>query len=236
MGESQVDVAKSLMVDRTTVVRYMMKYRADGEAGLAAKPVPGRKPTLDAKQQAKLREIIVGKNPRQLGYGPALWTVRLVTEMIEREFQVVLHETSVSRMLHRMGLVPRKPIKRSFSRDEAACKEWAETTFPKIVNEVRKKWAILLFLDEAGVHEDAPIGTTWSEKGKRPIVRVTGKRNRANVISAIAPQGRFWFRCCQGMQRGSCSELRLSRRPGGPTTRKRERGPDNNPRTKGLKP
>jgi transposase len=138
-GERQVDVAKSLMVDRTTVVRWMMKYRADGDAGLAAKPVPGRKPTLDAKQQAKLREIIVGKNPRQLGYGPALWTVRLVTEVIEREFQVVLHETSVSRMLRRMGLVPRKPIKRSFSRDEAACKEWAETTFPKILNEVRKK-------------------------------------------------------------------------------------------------
>ncbi len=30
-------------------------------------------------------------------------------------------------------------------------------------------------------------------------MRVTGKRNRANAISAIAPQGRFWFRCYQGM-------------------------------------
>jgi len=198
-GEGQVDVARSLMVDRTTVVRWMIAYRAEGEAGLAAKPVPGRRPTLDEKQQAQLREIILGKDPRQLGFGMALWTVRLITEVIEREFRVVLHETTVSRMLHRMGLVPRKPIKRSFSRNDAECQEWAESVFPKIVAEVRRKQATLLFLDEAGVHEDAPIGTTWSEKGKRPVVRVTGKRNRTNVISAIAPKGRFWFRCFQGM-------------------------------------
>jgi transposase len=199
VGETQAAVARSLMVDRTTVVRWMMTYRAEGEEGLSAKPVPGRTPTLDPKQQARLRAIIVGKNPRQLGFGMALWTVRLITEVIEREFGVVLHETTVSRMLHRMGLVPRKPIKRSFSRDVEECREWAQTVFPSIVREVRRKQAILLFLDEAGVHEDAPIGTTWSEKGKRPVVQVTGKRNRTNVISAIAPHGRLWFRCFQGM-------------------------------------
>jgi transposase len=182
-GESQVEVAKSLMVDRTTVVRWMMSYRADGEAGLAAKPIPGRTPTLDAKQRAKLREIIVGKDPRQLGFGLALWTVRLITEVIEREFGVVLHETSVSRMLHRMGLVPRKPLKRSFSRNDAECKEWAETVFPKIVREVRRKQAILLFLDEAGVHEDAPIGTTWSEKGADRAMSIDGPMSRGLLNS-----------------------------------------------------
>jgi transposase len=197
-GESQTDVARMLMLDRTTVVRWMMTYRAEGEEGLAAKPVPGRSPTLDGKQQAKLRAIIVGKNPRQLGFGMALWTVRLIAQVIEREFGVVLHETTVSRMLHRMGLVPRKPIKRAFSRDVEECREWAQVVFPTIVREVRRKQAILLFLDESGVHEDAPIGTTWSEKGKRPVVQVTGKRNRTNVISAIAPRGRLWFRCFQG--------------------------------------
>jgi transposase len=197
-GEEQTAVASSLSVNRTTVVRWMMTYRAKGEDGLAAKRVPGRTPTLTEEQRGRLRTIIVSKNPRQLGFGMALWTVRLVAQVIEREFGVVLHETTVSRMLNRMGLVPRKPIKRSFSRNDDECREWAQVVFPNIVREVRRKQAILLFLDETGVHEDAPIGTTWAEKGTRPVVKVTGKRNRTNVISAIAPHGRLWFRCFEG--------------------------------------
>ncbi|MCW5790269.1 MAG: transposase [Polyangiaceae bacterium] len=45
----------------------------------------------------------------------------------------------------------------------------------------------------------APIGTTWSERGKRPVMRVKGTRGRTNVISAIAPHGRLWFRCFQNL-------------------------------------
>ncbi|MBX3184851.1 MAG: transposase, partial [Polyangiaceae bacterium] len=99
-GESQSDVARALQMDRTTVVRWMMAYRAGGEAALVAKPVPGRPSTLTDKQKAELSTIILGKDPRQLGFGMALWTVRLVAQVIEREFGVVLHETTVSRMLH----------------------------------------------------------------------------------------------------------------------------------------
>jgi transposase len=58
--------------------------------------------------------------------------------------------------------------------------------------------ATLLFEDEAGVHEDGPIDRTWGERGKAPVVRVTGLRRRVNVISAISPRGRLWFRCYEG--------------------------------------
>ncbi len=196
-GEAQSEVARALQMDRTTVVRWMMAYRAGGEDALVAKPVPGRPSTLTEKQKAELRTMILGKDPRQLGFGMALWTVRLVAQVIEREFDVVLHETTVSRMLHSMGLVPRKPVKRAFSRDDEECRAWAEDVFPGIVRQAKRKQATLLFLDETGVREDAPIGTTWSERGKRPVVRVKGTRGRTNVISAIAPHGRLWFRCFQ---------------------------------------
>lgn len=196
-GERQTDVAHALQMTRTTVVRWMMAYRAGGEAALEAKEIPGRPSTLSEKDKERLKTIILGKDPRQLGFGMALWTVRLVAQVIEQEFDVVLHETTVSRMLHSMGLVPRKPTRRAFARDDDECLAWAQNAFPEIVRTVKRKQATLLFLDETGVREDAPVGTTWSERGKRPVVRVKGTRNRTNVISAIAPQGRLWFRCFQ---------------------------------------
>lgn len=196
-GEGQAAVARALQMNRTTVVRWMMSYRAGGAEALEAKPIAGRPSSLSDEQKATLRTMILGKDPRQLGFGMALWTVRLVAQVIEREFDVVLHETTVSRMLHSMGLVPRKPIKRAFARDDEECRAWAEEEFPRIVRQVKRKQATLLFLDETGVREDAPVGTTWTERGTRPVVRVKGTRGRTNVISAIAPHGRLWFRCFQ---------------------------------------
>ena len=63
---------------------------------------------------------------------------------------------------------------------------------------VRRRQATLLFADEAGVHEDGPLARTWGARGQRPVVRVTGTRARVNVISAISPRGRLWFRCFTG--------------------------------------
>ncbi|NJK42566.1 MAG: winged helix-turn-helix domain-containing protein [Aquincola sp.] len=47
--------------------------------------------------------MIVGKNPRQLNFGPALWTVPVVGDLIAKQFSVRLHDTTVWRLLHRMG-------------------------------------------------------------------------------------------------------------------------------------
>jgi transposase len=197
-GEQQAAVARSLQVSRTTVVRWMMSYRAEGEDGLAAKKATGRPPELSPRQQDQLRKMILGKTPAQLGFGMALWTIPLVRLAIEKRFGVALHETTVSRMLGRLGLTPQKPTRRAFQRDDEECRRWATVEFPVLVRAAARKQATLLFLDESGVHEDGPIGTTWGQRGVRPVVRVSGSRRRLNVISAISPRGRLWFRCFKG--------------------------------------
>lgn len=197
-GESQREVARSLQVHYGSVCKWMNWYRNGGDAGLTSTPATGRKPALNGKQLAKLKHVITGKNPQQLNFGPALWTLPLVEELIERMFGAVLHKTTVSRVLHRLGLTPQKPVRRAYGRDDHECLRWTTREFPRIVREVRKRQSTLLFQDEAGVHEDGPIGTTWGERGATPVLRVTGGRRRTNVISAISPRGRLWFRCYAG--------------------------------------
>lgn len=197
-GESQVAVAASLEVDKHTVSKWIRRFRSDGEDGLASRKATGRPRTLTEKQQQRLRRIIIGQNPRQLNFGPALWTLNLVGALIEQLFGVVHHASTISRLLHALGLTPQKPIRRAFQRDEEECRRWMTIVFPEIVREAKRMQATLLFEDETGVHENAPVGRTWGSRGDTPVVAVTGSRRRVNVISAVSPRGRLWFRCYSG--------------------------------------
>jgi transposase len=197
-GESQAEVARSLDVHADTVWKWLEVWRREGEAGLASTKATGRPTSLSVRQSERLRGIIVGKNPRQLNFGPALWSLPIIAELVERLFGVVLHQTTISRLLHRLGITPQKPVRRAFQRDDLECLRWMKEEFPGIVRAARRRQATLLFLDETGVHEDGPVGRTWAPRGKTPVVKVTGTRRRANVISAISPRGRLWFRCFSG--------------------------------------
>jgi transposase len=193
-----VDIARSIDVHANTVSKWVCAYRAEGDAGIASTKASGRPTTLDGRQIARLGRIIVGKNPRQLNFGAALWTLPIIEDLIEKLFEVRLHKTTVWRLLRQIGLSPQKPVRRAFSRDPDEIHEWTKDVFPGVVREARRKQATLLFLDETGIHEDGPLGTTWAARGKTPQVAVTGTRRRTNVISAISPRGRLWFRCFKG--------------------------------------
>jgi transposase len=197
-GEPQRDVAASIQVHYVTVSKWMRAHREGGDAAIASRKATGRPPTLSKKQTARLRRTITGKNPAQLDLGPALWTLPLVAQLIERMFLVTLDPTTVGRVLRKLGLTPQRPVRQAFQRDDRECMQWAQEEFPKVVREAKRKQATLLFLDESAVHEDGPVGSTWAQKGSRPVVKVTGSRRRTNVMSAISPRGRMWFRCYGG--------------------------------------
>jgi transposase len=193
-GETQRSVAGSLEVHPRTVGKWVSTERAFGSSALASTKGTGRPRALSRERQTEVRKLVLGKNPLQLSFGTALWTVPLIQELIQKRFEVVLHTTTVMRMLRSLGLTPQKPQRRAFERDEKECRTWAQDMFPSIVRRARRKQATLLFEDEAGVHEDGPIARTWGRRGKRPIVKVSGKRRRHNLISAVSPRGRLWFR------------------------------------------
>src|SRR5882724_9694130 len=132
-GDSQVVVARGSGVHRRTVAKWMQAYRRHGARALAARKAPGRPPTLTLRQQQRLRRLIITHDPRQLDFPFALWTLPLVAELVEREFDVVLHKTTIARLLRRLGLTPQRPRRRALGRDEAACRQWAQTEFPALV-------------------------------------------------------------------------------------------------------
>lgn len=197
-GERRTAVAASLQVHAGTVAKWMMVYHRAGDAGLTRRIAPGRAPTLSPRQQQQLTRSIIDRQPTQFRFPFALWTLPLIGQLIERKFGVVLHETTIARLLRRLGLTPQRPVCQAFSRDAAACRAWAEMEFPAIVRQYRRRQGTLLFADETGVHADGPVARTWGRRGAPPVVAVSAERARVNVLSAISPRGRLWFRCFRG--------------------------------------
>ena len=116
-GESPEDVARVLGIHRSNVYRWLAKHREGGLEGLKFKGIPGKKPKLSGAQIKKIFDVVTQKNPRQLQFPFALWTRNMVRTYIRDELGVRLSETSVGRLLRKLGLSPQKPLHKAYEQD-----------------------------------------------------------------------------------------------------------------------
>ena len=130
-GQTQAAVAKTLGVHAVTVAKWMARRRAEGEAGLAAKPTLGRPRFLTAQQDLQVRAWLAQK-PTAHGFPTDLWTARRVAELIRRNFGVAFHPNYLREWLTRRGYSPQRPTRRVRQRNEEAIIHWVANDWPRI--------------------------------------------------------------------------------------------------------
>jgi transposase len=192
-GISADTVAQVMGVSRSSVFSWWSVYRLQGADALATKPTPGPKPQLDGAQLARLRGIIIGQNPQQLDFGPALWTREIVRDLIARLFGAEFSLVHVGSILGKLGLSPQRPLYRAYERDPGKVAEWKDKTFPQIQALAKKEGAAIFFADEASVRTNYHAGTTWAPVGETPVVPGSGKTRSISMISAVSPRGELHF-------------------------------------------
>jgi transposase len=192
-GASADTIAQVMGVSRASVFDWWKTYRLHGKEALRTKPTPGPKPRLTDGQMSQLQRIIIGSNPQQLDFGPALWTREIIRELILRLFGVKLSLVSVGSVLARLGMSPQRPLYRAYEQDPEKVAEWKEKTFPKIQARAKKEGAAIFFADESSVRTDYHAGTTWAPIGKTPVVKGTGKKRSISMVSAISARGEIHF-------------------------------------------
>ena len=198
-GEKASDVAESLGFYRTSIYRWLRAHRKHGVKALDKRMHPGPERKLTEKQEDKVVQWMVGKDPRQYGFEFGLWTRKIVQTMIQDRFDVSLSLPSVGHLLTRLEITPQKPLRRAYERDEAAVEEWKNKRYPELRKRAKRRGAEIFFLDEAGVRSDSPLGRSYGLKGRTPVVKTSGKRQKINAISALSPKGGFWFKVYSGM-------------------------------------
>lgn len=197
-GESPEAVASGLGINRRTMYRWLEAYHYGGNAALAAKPIPGAPPKLDARQMDELARMIRHDTPLQYKFEFALWTLALIRELIKRHFGVSLSEVSVGRLMKRLGFTAQRPLYRAWQQDPVLVEQWREHEYPKIAARARREGALVMFADESGIRSDHHAGTTWAPVGQTPVVTATGARYGLNMLSAISAQGHLRFMTVEG--------------------------------------
>ena len=138
-GLQPVEVARRVGVDRRSVRRWNRLYRETGEAGLRAKPAPGRPLKLDARARQRLERVLL-KGAQMAGFPTDLWTCPRVAQVIRDRFGVTYHVDHVGRLLRDLGWSPQpaldrrpgKPERRAVERDEAEIQRWIKHEWPRV--------------------------------------------------------------------------------------------------------
>lgn len=137
-GMTPIQVAQFLGVHPTSVRFWWRTYQKHGDAGLAAKPPPGRPPKLSKSQE---RQVVgwLRKNPKSFGFATELWTAKRVTQVIQRKFRVRFHPRYLNEWLTHRDITPQKPKTQPRERDQEQIKRWLRYQWPRIQN-ARAAW------------------------------------------------------------------------------------------------
>jgi transposase len=120
-------------------VRATGRRLATREVRLKFKGILGKEPKLSGAQIKKIYGVATQKNLRQLQFEFALWTRSMVPAFIRDELCVRLSETSVGRLLRRMGLTPQRPLHRAYGQDPKRIEQWLPEEYPKIRRRAQRK-------------------------------------------------------------------------------------------------
>jgi transposase len=197
-GESPETVADTYGINRRTVYRWLERYHHGGVEGLGTQPKPGRPTKFTADDLRWLSRTIRASDPRQFQLPFALWTRRIVRDLLRRERGVRVSDVTVGRALRKLGLSPQRPLRRAWQQSPEAVDQWKQQVYPEIRRRAQAEGARIYFADEAGMRSDYHAGTTWAPAGETPVVKATGARFGVNMISAVAPSGEMRFRLVEG--------------------------------------
>jgi transposase len=190
-------VARAHNTDRTTVHRWLKRYRDSGtDDSLQRRPTSGRPRLLARVSEHNLKKIVLA--PASVyGFETDLWTVSRLRAVLVEKFGQEISDDTVWRRLREAGLTWQVPERQYFEADPVVRAEWLEDVLPEIRRIVEKYDAILYCQDEASVALTPFLGKTWAERGRPRKVSVTGNRATIAAMSALSPSGRLVFQLHQ---------------------------------------
>lgn len=191
-SKSPEEVIKTFGLHRANIYKWLASYDAYGFDGLKSTKSKGPPSKLTEKQKKQLARMLL-KNPLQLQFEYALWTIDMITELIGRKFSVNYSKVQVGRLMKKLGLSRQRPLERAIQQDPQKVQDWLNKAYPAIRKRAKKEKREIYFSDEAGFHATAQYGSTWATRGETPIIKTSGKREKVNVISAINNKGKLRF-------------------------------------------
>jgi transposase len=120
-GMSRAEAARLAGMERQALRDAVVRYNAEGLAGLYDRPKPGRPPRLSEGERAALAARVF-RDPDPEKDGVSAWTRADLCRWLEARFEKKFHPSSLSRVLRRLEL-SRQKTRPVHPRTDAAARE-----------------------------------------------------------------------------------------------------------------
>ena len=197
-GLSVPEVATFFNVTTRAVFKWIASFAENGQNGLLAKDGSGRPPKVSPEQMQWIALAVRNNTPNQLRFEFGLWTLRLIGQLIERQFGMTLSLPTLGKVMAQLGFTAQRPLYRAYQQDAVLVERWLSDELPALRARAKAKGARLFFADEASMRSDYHAGTTWAPRGCTPIVPANGCRSGVNMISAVSSGGELRFMLVDG--------------------------------------
>lgn len=183
-GKTLEEVAQILEVSRSTVQRWIEKYRARGVTGLIVQgPHKGREPRLSLEQKRELA-LIIQDGPENSGLDTGVWTSPLIVGLVERSFGISYSASQIRRILHELGFSMQYPKRQLAEADKDRQATWVQEELPAI-KKVQEEEGVLMYQDEASFKQSGSIYRHWALRGIGCQVKTPATRKTLKVMGAV---------------------------------------------------
>jgi transposase len=137
-GNTLERVGEILEVARSTVERWIGKYRTGGITGLLViGPHRGKKPRLSLDQKREFA-ILIREGPEKSGLDTGVWTAPIIADLVKRRFGIGYSPSQIRRLLHELGFSLQYPRQELSEADKKRQTTWLEEELPEIKKKSKK--------------------------------------------------------------------------------------------------
>ena len=120
-GLSRAEAARLAGMERQAPRDAVVRYNAEGVAGLYSRPGPGRRARLTEEQRAALRRLVLD-GPEVEATGLSAWTLPELCREVERRWGVAYHPSHMGKPMRRLVL-SRQKARPSHPKADAAARD-----------------------------------------------------------------------------------------------------------------
>ena len=140
-GKTLGQVGKILEVARSTVQRWIERYRRRGVTGLLVRgPYRGKKPRLSLDQKRELA-IVIQQGPENSGMDTGVWTSPIIVDLVKLRFRIAYSPSQIRRILHELGFSLQYPRQELSKADKKRQATWLEEELPEIKKKSKRMMA-----------------------------------------------------------------------------------------------
>ena len=189
-GHSRRLAAQAGGMDRQTLRDWVIRYNADGLAGLADRPRPGRQPRLAEAQRSEVAKW-VEDGPDLKTDGVVRWRCADLRDRIAAKFNVHLHERSVGKLLKKLNFssMSGRPVhpQSDLAAQEAFKKTSLSWRAPQSRRSLPAGRSKSGFRMKPGLESQGTLTRIWAKRGTRPCIRRDRRFTWAYLFGAVCP-------------------------------------------------